>query len=78
MGWSLQADSEIDENIYENLDKQIFLQEWQEVLKDVKTKLAPGSLGISNSLIRKAGSLAQSIFLVLANKCIIEGEIPIK
>jgi hypothetical protein len=29
-------------------------------------------------LIRKAGDLAQRIFLVLANKCIRKGEIPVK
>ena len=70
--------AEIDENIYKDLDKQILLQEWQEVLKDVKAKSAPGSSGISYPLIKKAGSLAQKVFLVLANKCIIDGEIPIK
>ena len=70
--------AELDENIYENLDKQISLQEQQEVLKDVKTKLAPGLSGISYPLIRKARSLVQRIFLVLANKCIIEDEISIK
>ena len=67
--------AKINENIYDSLSKPISIQEQQVVLKDVKNKSAPGSSGISYPLIRKAGSLAQELFLVLANKCIKEGDI---
>ena len=68
----------IDENIYKNINDPVSIQEWQEVLRDVKSKSAPGLSGISYPLIRKAGSLAQRLFLVLVNKCIKEGEILVK
>ena len=69
---------EIDEDIYKDLDNMISAQEWQEILRDVKSKSAPGTSGISYPLICKARSLAQKIFLVLANKCLKEGDIPMK
>ena len=59
--------AEINENIYKSLDELILVQEWQAVLKDVRNKSAPGSLEISYPLIKKAGSLAQKLFLVLAS-----------
>ena len=59
--------AEINENIYKSLSEPITAQEWQAVLKDVRNKSAPGSLEISYPLIKKAGSLAQKLFLVLAS-----------
>ena len=67
--------AKINENIYDSLSKPISIQEQQAVLKDVKNKSASGSSGISYPLIRKAGSLAQELFLALANKYIKEGDI---
>ena len=70
--------AKINENIYDSLSELISIQEWQAIHKDVKNKSAPGSSGISYSLIRKADSLAQELFLALANKCIKERDIPTK
>ncbi len=44
----------------------------------MKSKSAPGTSGISYPLIKKTGSIARKIFLVLTNKCIEEGDIPVK
>ena len=70
--------AKINENIYDSLSEPISIQELQAVLKDVKNKSAPGSSRISYPLIRKAGSLAQELFLALVNKYIKEGNIPTK
>ena len=44
----------------------------------MKSKSVLGTSGISYPLIKKTGSIARKIFLVLANKCIEEGDIPVK
>ena len=53
-------------------------QECDEALSKMKSKSAPGTSGISYPLIRKVGSVAHKIFVILANKCIREGEILMK
>jgi hypothetical protein len=69
---------EINDDVYKEVENLISLQEWEEGLRDTKLRSVPGPTGISYPLIRKAGDLAQRIFLVLANKCIRKGEIPVK
>ena len=64
--------AKINKNIYDSLSGLISIQEWQAVLKDIKNKSAPSSSRISYSLIKKADSLAQELFLILVNKCIKE------
>ena len=70
--------AKINENIYDSLSEPISIQEQQAVLKDIKNKSVLSSFRISYPLIRKAGSLAQNLFLVLVNKYIKEGDIPTK
>ena len=68
----------IDESSYTALSEKITEQEWLEVLRDVKSKSVLDTSGISYPLIKKTGSTARRIFLVLTNKCIEEGELPIQ
>ena len=44
----------------------------------MKNKLALGVSKISYPLIKKAGKIAQRIFLILANRCLVIGDILIK
>jgi ribonuclease HI len=68
----------IEREIYSNLFDNITENEWSIALSNAKNKSAPGVSSISYPLIKKAGKIAQKIFLVLANRCLAEGDIPIK
>ena len=65
----------VNSRIYDSLENKISEEEWLKVLKETKSKSAPGLSGISYPLIKKAGSIAQKVFIYLANLCIKEGEI---
>jgi len=53
-------------------------EEWKNALSKAKNKSAPGFTFISYPLIKKSGKLAQKIFLILANRCLVTGDIPLK
>ena len=68
----------VNSRIYDSLGNKISEEEWLKALKETKSKSAPGPSGISYPLIKKAGSIAQKVFIYLADLCIKEGEIPNK
>ena len=68
----------VKREIYNNLDDNITEDEWSTALSNAKNKSAPGVSSISYPLIKKAGKIAQKTFLILANRCLAEGDIPIK
>ena len=68
----------VNSRIYDSLGNKISEEEWLKALKETKSKSAPGPSGISYLLIKKAGSIAQKVFIYLADLYIKEGEIPNK
>ena len=68
----------VKREIYSNLADNIIEDEWSTALSNAKNKSALGVLSISYLLIKKAGKIAQKTFLILANRCLAEGDIPIK
>ena len=68
----------VKREIYSNLADNITEDEWSTALSNAKNKSAPGVSSISYPLIKKAGKIAQKTFLILANQCLAEGDIPIK
>jgi len=69
---------EINEKIYSTISEEVTEQEWQEVLRGIKSKSAPGTSGISYPLIKKTSNIARLVFIALASKCIQKGDIPVK
>ena len=53
-------------------------EEWRNALSKTKNKSAPGMSGISYPLIKKAEKIVQRVFIILADRCIAEGDIPLK
>ena len=68
----------IEEDWYAELISEITLEEWSAALKESKNTSAPGPSGIGYRLIKQAGLYAQVFFRQMANKCLIEGNIPDK
>ena len=68
----------IKEDWYAELTSEITLEDWCAALKESKNTSAPGPSGIGYRLIKQAGLYAQVFFRQLANKCLIEGNIPDK
>ena len=68
----------IGRDIYDNLVNKISEEEWGAALSNMKNKSAPGVSKISYPLIKKAGKIAQRIFLILANRCLVIEDILIK
>jgi hypothetical protein len=68
----------VNKEIYSNLLNKITEEEWSNALSRAKNKSVPGVTGISYPLIKKAGAKAHSIFRILADRCIAEGNIPAK
>ena len=68
----------IGREIYDTLVDKISEEEWSAALSNTKNKSAPEVSKISYPLIKKAGKIAQKIFLILANRCLVIGDILIK
>jgi len=68
----------INKEIYANLGDKLTEKEWKDALSKAKNKSAPGISGISYPLIKKARKIAQKIFRLLADQCIVEGDISVK
>ena len=68
----------VKREIYSNLADNITEDEWSTALSNAKNKSASGVSSISYPLIKKAEKIAQKTFLILANRCLAEGDIPIK
>ena len=68
----------VKREIYSNLADNITEDEWSTALSNAKNKSAPRISSISYPLIKKARKIAQKTFLILANWCLAEGDIPIK
>src|SRR5437868_1716756 len=68
----------LNSDIYNNMYDKISEEEWRNALSKTKNKSAPGMSGISYPLIKKAGKVAQRVFIILADRCIAEGDIPLK
>ena len=59
----------VNSRIYNSLKNKISEEEWLKALKETKSKSAPGLSGISYLLIKKAESIAQKVFIYLADLC---------
>ncbi|CAG8857383.1 36639_t:CDS:1, partial [Gigaspora margarita] len=68
----------VKEDWYTEVISEITLEKWCMVLKESKNTSAPGPLGIGYRLIKQAGLYAQGFFKQMANKCLMEGDIPDK
>ena len=68
----------VKREIYSNLADNITEDEWSTALSNAKNKSAPGVSSISYPHIKKAEKIAQKTFLILANQCLAEENIPIK
>src|SRR5260364_110146 len=74
----LEPLNNIQESWYDDIKKEVILEEWLEVLSEVKKNTAPGLSGIDYMLIRKANLTTQGIFCKFVNLCLQTGEIPEK
>ena len=70
--------SYIKEEWYKDIGKRIEEEEWNEIIRELKTGTAPGISGISYTLIKQAGKKTQEVFRAYANLCLETGEIPMK
>src|ERR1043165_2815158 len=68
----------INEMWYMNLEEKIEEEEWEDVLRELKSDTAPGISGISYILLKRAGKKSQKIFRAYANLVLKKGEIPKK
>jgi hypothetical protein len=68
----------IKEEWYDGIEGKIKEEEWEEIVKELKTGTAPGISGISYTLIKRAGKKTQDLFRAFADLCLEIGEIPMK
>jgi len=68
----------IEEDWYCELNQSITEEEWNEMLAELKKNTAPGISGITYTLIQAAGEVAQKIFRIYTEICIVTGKVPEK
>ena len=74
----LEPLNSVQESWYDGIKEEVSLDEWLEVLSEVKKNTAPGLSGIDYTLIRKANLTTQEIFCKFVNLCLQTGEVPDK
>ena len=66
----------IQEDWYDDLDKEVAAEEWEDMLCSLRRKSAPGLSGISYTLIKASSSFAQQLFRSFISACIAAGTMP--